>query len=91
VNQRRKGTLSSKFSNIEGVVVEVVGTVVVEKAAIMKGTIRRRNSRANEIGVEEDVVEEEEADRIIPTSSATNVINMVTLRRIAALTNVQLW
>ena len=70
---------------------EVVGTVVVEKAAIMKGTIRRRKSRANEIGVEEDVVEEEEADRIIPTSSATNVINMVTLRRIAALTNVQLW
>jgi len=47
--------------------VEVVETVVVEKATIMKGTIRRRNNRANQIGVEEDVVKEEAADRIIPT------------------------
>jgi len=74
-----------KILKIEGVVVE---TIVVEKAAVMKGTIRRMNSRANQIGVEEDVVEEEATDRIIPTSSATNVTNMVTMRRIATLTNV---
>ena len=61
---------------------------MVEKAAVMKGTIRRRNSRANQIGMEEDVVEEEAADRMIPTLSATNVTNMVIMRRIATLTNV---
>ena len=47
----------------------------------MKGTIRRRNSRANQIGMEDDVVEEEAADQITPTSSATNVKNMETMQR----------
>ena len=63
---------------------EVVETVVGVKSTVMKGTIRRRNK----YGVEEDVVEEEAADRIIPTSSSTNVTNMATMRRIATLTNV---
>ena len=67
---------------------EVVEMVAVVKAAVMKGTIKRRDSRANQIGVEEDAVEKEEADQIIPTSSATNAINMVTMRRIATSTNV---
>ncbi|KAK7341397.1 hypothetical protein VNO80_24326 [Phaseolus coccineus] len=43
-------------------VVEVVEMVAVVEVAIMKGTIRRRNSRANQIGVEEDVVEEEDCN-----------------------------
>ena len=67
---------------------EVVETVVVVKATVMKGTTRRRNSRANQIGVQEDVVEEEAIDLITPTSSATNVTNMVIMQRIATLTNV---
>jgi len=79
---------SIKILEVEGVVVEVVETVVVVKAIVMKGIIRRRNSRANQIGMEEDVVEEEAAYQITPTSSATNVTNMVTMRRIATPTNV---
>ena len=67
---------------------EVVEMVAVVKAAVMKGTIKRRDSRANQIGVDEDAVEEEATDQIIPTSSATNVTNMVTMRRIATPTNV---
>jgi len=68
--------------------VEVVEMVVVVKAAVMKGTIRRRDGQVNQIGMEKDVVEREVADRIIPTSSVTNVTNMVTMRRIATLKNV---
>ena len=67
---------------------EVMEMVVMVKATIMKGTIRRRNCRAKQIGMEEDVVEKEAVDRIIPTSSATNVTNMVTMRRIAIPTIV---
>ena len=76
-----------KILKVEGMFVEVMEMVAMVKATVMKGTIRRRKNRANQIGVEE----EKATNRIIPTSSATNVINMVTLRRIAALTNVQLW
>ena len=54
----------------------------------MKDTIRRRDSRAKQIGVEEDAVEEEAADQFIPTFSATNVTNMVTMRMIVTPTNV---
>ena len=60
----------------------------VIKGATMKGTIRRRDSRANKIGVEEDAVEEEAAGRTTPTSSATSVTSMVIMRRIAAMKNV---
>lgn len=67
---------------------EDVEMVAVVKVAVMKGTIRRKDSQTNKIGVEEDVVEEEVAGQIFPTSSATNVANMVTMRRIATLTNV---
>ena len=77
-----------KIFEVEGVAVEVVEMVAVVKAAVMKGTIKRRDSRANQIGVEEDAVKEEAIDQIIPTSSATNVTNMVTMRRIATPTNV---
>ena len=69
-------------------VVEVVEMVVVVKAAVMKGIIRRRGSQVNQIDMEEDVVEGEVADRIIRTSSVTNVTNMVTMQNIATLTNV---
>jgi len=68
-----------KILKVEGVAREVMETVVVVKAIVMKGTIRRRNSRANQFGMEEDVVEEEAVDQITPTSSATNVTNMVTM------------
>jgi len=54
----------------------------------MKGIIRRRGSQVNQIDMEEDVVEGEVADRIIRTSSVTNVTNMVTMQNIATLTNV---
>jgi len=70
------------------VAVEVVEMVAVVKATIMKGTIRRRNIPANQICVEEDVLEEEATDQITPTSSATNVTNMATMHWIATLTNV---
>ena len=56
--------------------------------ALMKGTIRRRNSRVNQTGVEKDVVEEEVAGQSIPISSATNVTIMVITRGIATPTNV---
>ena len=58
------------------------------KATMMKGIIRRRDNLVNQIGVEEDVVEEEATNQIIPTLSAINVTNMVTMRRIATPTNV---
>ena len=67
---------------------EVVEMVAVVKAAIMKDTIRRRDTQAKKIGVEEEVVEEEVADQFIPTFSATNVTNMVTMRMIVTPTNV---
>jgi len=77
-----------KIFEVEDVAVGVVEMVMVVKAAVMKGTIRRRGSQVNQIGVEEDVVEGEVADRIIPTLSVTNVTNMVTMQRIATLKNV---
>ena len=57
--------------------------VEVVKAAEMKDIIRRRDSRAKQIGVEEDVVKD-----IIPTLSAINVKNMVTMQMIVIPTNV---
>ena len=63
-------------------VVEVAKMVEVVKVAIMKDIIRRRDSRAKQIGVEEA------ADQPIPTFSAINVKNMVTMRMIITLTNV---
>ncbi|XP_022933038.1 uncharacterized protein LOC111439728 [Cucurbita moschata] len=62
--------------------------VMVVKAAVMKDTIRRRDSRAKKIGVEEDAVKEEVADQFTPTFSATNVTNMVTMQTIVTPTNV---
>ena len=58
---------------------KVVKMVMVVKAVVMKDTIRRRDSRAKQIGVEEDTVKEEATDQSIPTFSATNVTNMVTM------------
>ena len=59
-------------------VMEVAEMVEVVKAAVMKDTIRRRYSRAKQIGVKEDAVEEEAADQFIQTFSAPSVTNMVT-------------
>ena len=69
-------------------VVEVAEMVEVVKAAVMKNIIRRRDSQAKQIGVEEDAVKEEAADQPIPTFSAINVKNMVTMRMIVTPTNV---
>ena len=49
---------------------EVAGMVKVVRTAKMKKFIRRRDSRAKQIGVEEDAVEGEAADQ---SSSVTNV------------------
>ena len=38
--------------------------------------------------MEEDAVEEEATDQIIPTLSTTNVTNLVTMRMIVTATNV---
>ena len=54
----------------------------------MKDIIRRRDSRAKQIDVVEDTVEEEGADQLIPTFSATNVTNMVTMQIIVTPKNV---
>ena len=62
---------------------EVAEMVEVVKVATMKDTIRRRDSRAKQIGLEEDAVKD-----IIPTFSAINVKNMVTMRMIVTLKNV---
>ena len=61
---------------------KVVKMVMVVKAAVMKDTIRRRDSFAKQIGVEEAVYQ------FTPTFSATNVTNMVTMRKIVIPTNV---
>lgn len=68
-------------------VVEVVKMVEVFKAAVLKDIIKRRDSRTNQIGVEEDAVEEEVSDRTTPTSSTTSVGSMVITRRIATPIN----
>ena len=72
---------------VEVVVVEVVEMVEVVKAAVMKNIIRRRDSRAKQIGMEEDAVMHAVKD-IIPTSSAINVKITVTMRTIVTRTNV---
>ena len=59
-------------------VVEAAGMVEVVKATIMKKTIRRRDCRAKQIGVEEDAIKDVVKDTI-PTSSVTNVRNMATM------------
>ena len=64
-------------------VVEVAEMVEVVKAAVMKDIIRRKDSRAKQIGVEEDAVKD-----ITPTFGAINVKNMVTMRMIVTPKNV---
>ena len=44
-----------------------------------EGYCKEKDSRAKQIGVEEDAVKEEAADQFIPTFSATNVTNLVTM------------
>ena len=61
--------------------------VEVVKIVEMKKIIRRRNSRAKKIGVEDDAIKDAVKD-IIPTSSVINVKNMATMRIILTLTNV---
>ena len=83
---KRYSTL--KIFKVEVVVVEVAEMVKVVKAAVMKDIIRRRDSRAQQIGVEEDAVEKEAADQPLPTFNAINAKNMVTMRIIVTPTNV---
>ena len=71
---KRHSTL--KIFKVE--VVEVAGMVEVVKTAKMKKIIRRRDSRAKKIGVEEDAIKGAVKD-ITPTSSVINVKNMVTM------------
>ena len=61
--------------------------VEVVKATVMKKFIRRRDYRAKQIGVEEDVIKDAVKD-IIPTSSVTNVKSMATMQIIVTPTNV---
>ena len=64
--------------------------VAVVKEVVMKDTIRRRDTRAMQIGVEEDVVEEEATDQFIPPFSSPNVTNLVTIRMIITPKMLQL-
>ena len=57
------------------------------QAVEMKKIIRRRDSRAKKIGVEEDAIKDAVKD-IIPTSSVINVKNSATMRIIVTPTNV---
>ena len=68
-------------------VVEVVGMVEVVKTTEMKKIIKRRDSWAKQIGVEEDTIKDGVKD-IIPTSSVTNVKNMATMQIIVTPKNV---
>lgn len=61
--------------------------VEVVKVAVLKDIINRRDSRTNQIDVEEDAVEEEVVGRTTPTLNATSVGSMVITRRIATPTN----
>ena len=61
--------------------------VEVVKATVTKKTIRRRDSRAKQIDVEEDAIKDAIKD-IIPTSSVTNVKNMATMQIVITPTNV---
>ena len=70
---KRYSTL--KIFKVEVVVMEVAEMDEMVKAAVMKDTIRRRDSRAMQIGVEEDAVDEEAADQFTPTFKATIVKN----------------
>ena len=49
----------------------------------MKKIIRRRDSRAKQIDVEEDAIKDTAKD-IIPTSSVTNVKNMAIIQRLSS-------
>ena len=68
--------------------VEVTKMVEVVKTAVMKDIIRRRDSQAKQIGVEEDAIKEEATNQPIPIFSAINVKNMVNMRIIVTPTNV---
>jgi hypothetical protein len=70
------------------VAVEVEEMVTVVEVMIKKGIMRRMGNQANKIGVEEDAIVGETANQIIPISSATNVTNMVTMRKIVTLISV---
>ena len=74
---KRHSTL--KIFKVEVVVMEIVEIVTVIK-----------DTRAKQIGGEEDAVEEEAVDQFIPTFSATNVTNMVTMRMIVTSTHVKI-
>jgi hypothetical protein len=63
------------------VAVKVEEMVTVVETVVKKGIMRRISNQAKKNGVEEDEVVGEAADQIILTSSATNVTNMVTMRR----------
>jgi hypothetical protein len=63
------------------VAVKVEEMVTVVETVVKKGIMRRMSNQAKKNGVEEDAVVGEAADQIILTSSATNVTNMVTMRR----------
>ena len=66
---------------------EAVEMVEVVKAIVTKKTTRRRDCRAKQIGVEEDAIKNAVKDTI-PTSSALNVRNMITMRIVVTPTDV---
>ena len=57
------------------------------EAIVLKKTTRRRDYRAKQIGVEEDVFKGAVKDTL-PTSSASNVRNMTTMQIIVTPTDV---
>ena len=69
---------------------KVARMVEVVKTVEMKKIIRRRDSRARKICVEEDAIKDAVKD-IIPTSSVTNVKIMATMQIIVTRQMLQLW
>ncbi|KAK7379719.1 hypothetical protein VNO78_34409 [Psophocarpus tetragonolobus] len=81
VNQfNRKGEALTD-AQVEGVAVEVEEIVTVVEVAVKKGIMRRKSTHTSKIGLE-DILVGEAVRRIIPTSSATSVADMVIMRRI---------
>jgi gag-polypeptide of LTR copia-type len=77
-----------KIFEVEGVAMEVKEMVTVVEVVVKKGIMRRMGNQANKIGVEEDAVVGETTDQIISTSSAINVTNMLTMRKITTSISV---
>ena len=68
-------------------VVKVAEMVEVIKVTVTKKSIKKRDYRAKQIGMEDDIFKGAVKDTL-PTSSASNIRNMATMQIIVTLTDV---